>query len=75
MGDIDAVDDGLLFSYQDHLNRNVSSKWTMVADIPPDIEVENSFVDPITNLPIEDPITIASVPADTSVDGLCFHAW
>ena len=71
MGDIDAVDDGLLFPYQEHLNRNVSSKWTMVADIPPDIEVENNFVDPRTNLPIEDPITIASVPADASVDGLC----
>ena len=71
MGDIDSVIDGLCFPYQEHLNRNVSDKWTMVADIPPGIEVETNFVDPMTNLPIEDPITLTSVPPDAAVDGLC----
>jgi len=73
MGDLDEVGDGLVFPYQEHLNRKVSHKWTMVGDIPPGIEVENSFVDPISNLSIDDPITIASVPADAAVDGLCSY--
>eukprot|EP00560_Eucampia_antarctica_P006329 CAMPEP_0197823344 /NCGR_PEP_ID=MMETSP1437-20131217/685_1 /TAXON_ID=49252 ORGANISM="Eucampia antarctica, Strain CCMP1452" /NCGR_SAMPLE_ID=MMETSP1437 /ASSEMBLY_ACC=CAM_ASM_001096 /LENGTH=369 /DNA_ID=CAMNT_0043422465 /DNA_START=48 /DNA_END=1154 /DNA_ORIENTATION=+ len=75
MGDLSDVVDGLVFPYQEHLNRNVQSKWTMVGNIPPGIEVENSFVDPTTNKGIEDPITIASVPPDAVSDGLCITCY
>jgi len=60
--------------YQTFLNsKSYQQTFKMSGKIPKSIEVENSFVDPETNLPVDDPIYPIKVLPDT-VDGTATEA-
>ena len=47
--------------YQDYLNKHFRKSFRMVGYLPKNMELENHFVNPSTNLPIDDPIFFGQV--------------
>ena len=56
-----AIRDALQTHYQDYLNKHFKKSFRMVGHLPKNMELENHFVDPRTNLPIEDPLFVGQV--------------
>lgn len=59
---------GLETTYQAYLNQKFDGKYKMYGDLPRDVEVENVFVDPNTNLPVTDPVMIGQCDPQAGID-------
>ena len=60
-------------NYQTFLNTKFEKKFKIVGKIPKNIEVENGFVNPESNLPASDPIFPVIVP-NVALDGTALEA-